>query len=186
MTMGEARKQIKVSEDTRSRLRVLKKRNEKYDTVILKLLKKGEGNKEEGTMDEKIVYTYVSGDIFHEGHLAYLEAAKALGGILIVGVLTDEAIMERKKAPVTKFPERLRLANAIKAVDSAIAQAEYSPVNNIRLLKPDVVVESTSHDETLLRDVRTCVNEIGGRIFVLPYYPEQSSSKIKERILKLK
>ena len=131
---------------------------------------------------EIIVYTYVVGDIYHEGHLTYLESAKALGDILIVGVLTDEAVMERKKEPVTNFSKRMRLTKEIKAVDTVVAQSEYSPVSNIRLLKPDVIVESTSHDAELLRDVRACVNEVGGRLFILPYYPEQSSSKIKEAI----
>ena len=182
MNMGEERKQIKISESTRTQLKAFGIKGEKYDDIILKLLKRGEQNGGEGVMNEKVVYAYVVGDIYHEGHLAFLESAKALGNILIVGVLTDEAVMERKKAPITHFPERLRLTKAIKTVDSVVAQSEYSPVNNIRLLKPDVVAESTSHDESLLRDVRACVNEVGGRLFILPYYPEQSSSKIKDAI----
>ena len=43
-----------------------------------------------------LVYAYVCGDILHEGHLLQLENAKAMGDKLIVGVLTDEAIMEKK------------------------------------------------------------------------------------------
>ena len=51
----------------------------------------------------KIVYAYVCGDILHEGHLLFLENAKALGDKLIVGVLTDEAVMEKKARPALSF-----------------------------------------------------------------------------------
>ncbi len=44
-----------------------------------------------------LVYAYVCGDILHTGHLLQLRNAKALGDILVVGVLTDRAVMEKKK-----------------------------------------------------------------------------------------
>jgi len=84
-------------------------------------------------MAEKIVYTYVVADILHLGHLLYLENAKGLVGLegkLIVGVLTDEAAMEKKQRPILPFNERMELVKSLKCVDCAVAQPEYSPINN--------------------------------------------------------
>ena len=122
----------------------------------------------------KIVYTYVCGDIIHRGHLQYLKNAKALGNKLVVGVLTDEAIMERKPRPTISFQERFDLIDGLKFVDLTVAQATYSPKHNIDIIKPDVLVESDSHK-------KPCSNPFG-RTVVLPYFPGQSSSKIKEKI----
>lgn len=133
-------------------------------------------------MSRTVVYTYVCGDILHKGHLIYLQNAKRQGDVLVVGVLTDEAIMERKEEPVMPFEERLELVSALKPVDLAVAQKTYSPVENIKLLKPDIVIDSESHDDVLLTEVQDCMKQIGGKVVVLPYYMKQSSTHIKERI----
>jgi rfaE bifunctional protein nucleotidyltransferase chain/domain len=133
---------------------------------------------------EKIVYTYVCGDILHEGHLLYLENAKALGDKLIVGVLTDEAIMEKKSAPVMSFRERCRLIQSLKCVDCVVAQNEYSPLNNIRAIQPDIHIESTSHiGNPYLKQLKKVFS---GRVVMLPYYTPQSSTSLKKKIVETK
>ncbi|TKJ17334.1 ADP-heptose synthase [Candidatus Woesearchaeota archaeon B3_Woes] len=127
-----------------------------------------------------IVYVYVCGDIIHEGHLLQLENGKALGDKLIVGVLTDEAVMEKKSRPILPFRERLRLIQSIKCVDCAVPQHEYSPMNNLIAIQPDIHMESASHlGNKYLRDLKKVFK---GRIVMTPYYPEQSSTDIKNRI----
>ena len=128
----------------------------------------------------KIVYTYICGDILHEGHLVYLENAKSLGDKLIVGVLTDEAVMEKKKKPMISFRERLRLTRSLHCVDCAVPQNEYAPLNNLKAIQPDVLVESTSHIGN--RYLKKLKKVFGGRIIMLPYYKEQSSTAIKNKI----
>ncbi|MBN2421497.1 adenylyltransferase/cytidyltransferase family protein [Candidatus Woesearchaeota archaeon] len=128
----------------------------------------------------KTVYAYVCGDILHEGHLLFLENAKKLGDKLIVGVLTDEAVMEKKPKPLISFKERMRLIQALKCVDCAVPQNEYSPLNNLKAIQPDIHVESTSHiGNPYLKELETY---FGGRIVMLPYYNEQSSTSIKQKI----
>jgi len=129
-----------------------------------------------------IVYTYVCGDILHYGHLRYLQNAKALGDKLIVGILTDSAIMEKKQRPVIPFSERLLLINALDCVDLVIPQYQYSPYNNVGSIDADILVESTSHSKELLTCGKILMRGLGGRMVVLPYYQGQSSTKIKERI----
>lgn len=127
----------------------------------------------------KTVYAYVCGDILHTGHLRFLRNAKQLGDLLIVGVLTDEAIRERKTASTISFDERLQVVKALRYVDRVIAQRTYSPLSNVKLLKPDVLIESDSHEE---QPANAFVQQYGGRVVVLPYWNGQSSHNIKRRI----
>lgn len=134
----------------------------------------------------KIVYSYYALDIVHKGHLIMMQNAKAIAGEdgkLIVGILTDEAIMEKKKArPVISFDDRIELASAIKYVDLAVAQETYSPLPNVLKIKPDVLMESTSHDEEAIEEARKVMKSINGKVIVIPYYPSQCSTDIKNKI----
>lgn len=136
----------------------------------------------------KIVYSYYVLDIVHTGHLLMMKNAKAIAGKdgkLIVGILTESAVLEKKKKkPVLSFPERVELAAAIKYVDVVVAQETYSPLPNIMKIKPDVLMESSSHDKKDLKKHSKFMKSIKGRMIVLPYYPAQSSTNIKKHITK--
>ena len=136
----------------------------------------------------KIVYSYYVLDIVHKGHLLMMKNAKAIAGEdgkLIVGILTDEAVLEKKpKKPVLSFDERIELANSIKYVDLAVAQETYSPLPNVKKIRPDILCESSSHTEEAIKEAREVMKSINGRLVVIPYYPSQSSSGIKNLILK--
>jgi len=127
----------------------------------------------------KIVYAYVCGDILHEGHLLQLENAKAMGDKLIVGILTDEAVMEKKVKPIISFAQRLRLVQAVGVVDMVVPQPDYSPINNVKSLGVDILMESASH---IGNDYLEELKDLDVRVIMTPYYPGQSSSDIKERI----
>jgi rfaE bifunctional protein nucleotidyltransferase chain/domain len=131
-----------------------------------------------------IVYAYVCGDVLHIGHITHLLNAKALGNKLIVGVLTDEAIMERKQKPIFSFKERIDLIRNLKCVDVVVPQETYSPLPNVKNIKPNILAESTSHKPEDIKAAEAVMKEIGGRVIVMPYYKEQSSTNIKETIKK--
>ena len=131
----------------------------------------------------KLVYSYYVLDIVHKGHLLMMKNAKAIAGNdgkLIVGILTDEAVMEKKERPILSFEERIELA--IKYVDVAVAQETYSPLPNVMRIKPDILMESTSHDEEAIEKAREYMDSINGKVVVLPYFPSQSSMDIKNSI----
>jgi len=133
----------------------------------------------------KLVYSYYVLDIVHKGHLLMMKNAKAIAGEdgkLIVGILTDEAVMEKKERPILSFEERIELASAIKYVDVAVAQETYSPLPNVMRIKPDILMESTSHDEEAIEKAREYMDSINGKVVVLPYFPTQSSRDIKNSI----
>ena len=133
----------------------------------------------------KIVYSYYVLDIVHTGHLLMMKNAKAIAGEdgkLIVGILTDEAVLEKKAKPVIPFEERIELAAAIKYVDVAVAQETYSPLANVKMIKPDILLESPSHSEAEIDEAREVMADLGGKLIVLPYYPSRSSTGIKNNI----
>ena len=133
----------------------------------------------------KLVYSYYVLDIVHKGHLKMMENAKAIAGEegkLIVGILTDEAVMEKKTKPILSFDERFDLANAIKYVDLVVAQETYSPLPNVKKIKPDILMESSSHTDEAIEEAREVMESIGGKVVVIPYYPTQSSTNIKKNI----
>ena len=134
----------------------------------------------------RIVYSYYVLDLVHKGHLLMMKNAKALAGpdgMLIVGILTDEAVMEKKKKPVLPFEDRIELASAIKYVDLAVAQETYSPLPNVRKIQPDILCESTSHTDEAIEEARKVMEGLKGRVVTIPYFPSQSSTDIKKTIL---
>ena len=131
----------------------------------------------------KIGYCYVVGDIVHRGHILHLKNCKVLCDTLICGVLTDKATMEKKPRPILSLPERLEIIGSIKYVDIVICQDEYSPLQNCKALRPDILFESASHD---IQPANNFMKSIGGRVLVMPYYPVQSSTKIKEGVKHVK
>jgi len=92
-------------------------------------------------------------------------------------------VMEKKAKPTMEFDERFDLVRNLKWVDVVVAQQTYSPLNNVMALKPDILVESTDHKD---QPANEFMKSIGGRVIVMPYYPNHSSTKIKNKIKKEK
>ena len=133
-----------------------------------------------------IVYAYFVLDIVHRGHLMMLKNSKAIAGPegrLIVGIVSDEAVLEKKgKVPVLDFSERLELANSIQYVDLVVGQKNYTPFENVKNIAPNILMESESHDEGQINKGRELMKELGGRVIVMPYFHSQSSTLIKSKI----
>ena len=135
----------------------------------------------------KRVYSYYCIDLLHSGHLLQMINGKRLAGedgIHIIGVLTDEAIMEKKPRPVLPFKERMEIAKCIKYADMVVPQATYSPLPNVLAMRPDILMESASHSKELIEESVKAMWSIGGKVIVTPYSPDESSTGIKERIKK--
>ena len=133
----------------------------------------------------KIVYSYYCLDILHIGHIIDLKKSKEVAGengILIIGILTDEAIMEKKPKPIFSFNERFEIASSIKYVDEVVPQNTYSPLHNLILFKPNILMESTSHSQESIDKLTNYMKSVGGRVVMNPYFKEQSSTKIKNLI----
>jgi glycerol-3-phosphate cytidylyltransferase len=125
-------------------------------------------------------------DILHRGHLLMLKNSKSVAGEngrLIVGIVSDEAVVIKKGiAPILSFPERLELAQSIKYVDLVVEQKEYLPFENIKSIRPTILMESDSHDTKAIKEAQRVMEKIGGKVIVMPYFQGQSSTQIKKKI----
>ena len=81
------------------------------------------------------------------------------------------------------FDERIEIAKSIKYVDKVISQESYSPIQNINIIQPNILMESSSHDEhDVFFEMEKYMKSINGKVIVVPYYDGQSSTKIKNSI----
>src|SRR5262249_29037615 len=91
----------------------------------------------------RIVFTNGCFDLVHAGHVRYLEAARALGDVLVVG-LNDDVSVRRLKGPgrpILPLAERAEVLAGLAAVDHVIAFADDTPLALIEALAPDVLVK---------------------------------------------
>ncbi len=107
------------------------------DKTVARLKKKG----------MKIVLTQGVWDLIHEGHAKYLEAAKAYGDVLVVGLDSDALTRMRKgpNRPIVPERERVEMLTHLRHVDIVtIRDVDHDIGHLVRLVKPDVLVTSTS------------------------------------------
>ena len=132
---------------------------------------------------ETIVMTNGCFDILHAGHVGYLEQARALGDRLIVAVNDDASVRRLKGAdrPVVALRDRMLLLAALQGVDWVVPFSEDTPERLICRVQPDVLVKGGDYRP---EDIAggDCVTAKGGRIAVLDYLPERSTSRIIDTI----
>ena len=90
-----------------------------------------------------MVFTNGCFDIIHAGHVRYLKKAKALGGILVVGLNSDSSIKKIKgeTRPIVKQKDRAEVLSALTSVDYVIIFNDPTPIKLIEAIKPDVLVK---------------------------------------------
>jgi len=134
----------------------------------------------------RIVLTSGTFDLFHIGHAQYLERAKALGDVLIVGVDSDEKVRARKgpQRPVVPENERVLILAHVRHVD-VITLKHTSHGSNylIKLIEPDVLVlsKSTKHDD---EDIKNKSQYCGEVVLLEPQ--AQTSTSAKLRLIQIK
>ncbi|HAH21411.1 MAG TPA: D-glycero-beta-D-manno-heptose 1-phosphate adenylyltransferase [Candidatus Omnitrophica bacterium] len=93
--------------------------------------------------NKKIAFTNGCFDILHYGHVMYLEAAKRLADILVVGLNSDSSVRNIKGSQRPLNPEfaRARVLGALTCVDYVTVFSEETPLRLIKLIKPDVLIK---------------------------------------------
>jgi D-glycero-beta-D-manno-heptose 1-phosphate adenylyltransferase len=132
----------------------------------------------------QVVFTNGCFDLLHPGHVRYLEAARALGDALIVGVNTDASVKRLGKGggrPFTPETDRVRVLAACACVDRVVLFGEDTPLALITRLAPDILVKGGDYqlDEIVGREV---VLARGGRVLALPFVPGYSTTSLIDRI----
>jgi len=154
-----------------------KKNFTEIKNIVNKLKKKG----------KKIVFTNGCFDILHTGHIKLLKKAKGLGDILIVGINKDSSIkkLKGKGRPIMDEKQRIEIISAIEFVDYVVPFGQTTPENLIRIIKPDIIVKGGDYkkDEVIGKDI---VEKYGGKVYIFPLLKNISTTKIINKIKKMK
>ncbi len=130
---------------------------------------------------EPISYVTMVGDVVHPGNLNIISEASKLGRV-VVGLLTDRAIVSREHPPYLTYGQREVIIGSIKGVSEVVPQDDWCGEDNLRRYKPQYVVHGDDWVTSSLSGVRTKTAEIlsewGGRIVDVPYTHGINSSVI--------
>ena len=132
-----------------------------------------------------VVFTNGVFDILHRGHVEYLNQAKKLGEILIVGVNSDNSA-RRLKGPGRPFnseEDRAFILANLKAVDFAVIFDQPTPFDLINTLQPDIIVKGGDYrpDEVVGKDI---VEQRGGKVVIIPLSQGKSTTGTIDKIMK--
>ena len=134
---------------------------------------------------KRIVFTNGCFDLLHIGHVRYLEDAKALGDVLVVGVNSDASVRKLKgpKRPILPEEERTEILSGLGCVDYITLFDEMDPLKLIASLRPNVLVKGGdwTKEQTVGKEV---VERSGGEVVIIPFVKGASTSNLIETILK--
>jgi len=132
---------------------------------------------------QRVVFTNGVFDLLHPGHVRYLEHARRLGDVLIVGVNADQSVRRNKGPgrPITPEHERAEVLAALACVDAVVIFEQETPAEIVRLVQPDVLVKGADWpaDQIVGRDT---VEARGGRVVLVPTEEGHSTTAIVTRI----
>lgn len=134
-------------------------------------------------MKKITVYTSGCWDLLHIGHLNLLERARRLGDALIVGVNTDQAILDYKgHPPIIPFEERMRTVGALKCVDRAIPHT-LGEVEMFEKYRVGIVVRNPTYGVYEHSKIeKEYLKRTGRKITILPFTDGVSTSIMIEQI----
>lgn len=135
---------------------------------------------------KKIVHTNGTYDILHVGHIRTLQAAKAMGDVLIVSINSDESVKKFKgtNRPILDQEERAILLSALECVDYVTIFPEDDILKTLALLRPDIQVKGGTFIPDRVKAERDLVESCGGIFRFLPILDGKSTTNIIERILR--
>ena len=134
---------------------------------------------------QKVVFTNGCFDILHAGHVTYLEAAKAQGDVLVLGLNTDESVRQLKgpERPINSELDRAKVVGALKAVDYVVLFGEQTAEAVIAEVKPDVYVKGGDYTLDTLPEAKI-VQSYGGKVVFIDMVEGRSTTNIINKIKK--
>ena len=135
----------------------------------------------------KVVFTNGVFDLLHPGHIRYLQDARTLGDVLIVGINSDRSVRAIKgpERPITPENERAEVLAALECVDAVAIFDEETPAEIIRRIQPDVLVKGADWgpDNIVGRDT---VEARGGRVVRMELSKGYSTTELIRRVRAVK
>ena len=163
--------------------------NEQINERITQLLQKNLVNKDRKTLSDigrgslRIVLAGGVFDIIHPGHISTLNAAKALGDVLVVVVATDNtAVKMKKRTPIHSQEQRQELVNSLEVVDLCLIGQENDIFKTVNLVKPQIIALGYDqiHQEQFITEGCKKIKLDAKVARLQSPIPESSSSKIEK------
>ncbi len=131
----------------------------------------------------RVVFTNGVFDILHPGHIRYLQQARALGDLLIIGLNSDASVRRNKgpERPINTEQERAELLEALECVDAVTIFNEETPAEVIKAIQPDILVKGADWAENSIVG-RDTVEASGGSVVRVPIEQGFSTTEIIRRI----
>jgi rfaE bifunctional protein nucleotidyltransferase chain/domain len=132
---------------------------------------------------KRVVFTNGCFDLLHPGHIHSLEAARALGDLLIVGINSDESvrILKGEGRPLTPQDERAEILASLECVDGIVIFDELTPREVIAALLPDVLVKGSDWPGNQIVGKEE-VEAAGGKVVLIDNVPGYSTTEILRKI----
>jgi D-beta-D-heptose 7-phosphate kinase / D-beta-D-heptose 1-phosphate adenosyltransferase len=134
-------------------------------------------------LGQKVVFTNGCFDVLHAGHVQYLQEARAQGDVLVVGLNSDGSVRALKgpARPVNPVEARAQVLAGLQAVDFLSVFDESTPLELIRMLKPDVLVKGADyHTEQVVG--ADFVESYGGRVYLARLHDNYSTTRLLQRL----
>jgi rfaE bifunctional protein nucleotidyltransferase chain/domain len=138
---------------------------------------------------KKLVATNGCFDLLHVGHVRYLQAARALGDFLAVGLNGDRSVCELKGSgrPITTERDRAEVLAALQCVDLVTIFPQIRATRFIAAIRPAIYVKGGDYSsETLNEEERAVLNEIGAEVRLITFEAGYSTSRLIEQICRTK
>jgi D-beta-D-heptose 7-phosphate kinase / D-beta-D-heptose 1-phosphate adenosyltransferase len=131
----------------------------------------------------RVVFTNGCFDVLHVGHTTYLQQARDLGDLLVVGVNGDDSVRRLKgpERPLNTAVDRAGLLAALEWVDYVTVFDDDTPIALIEGLRPDVYVKGGDYSPEMLAETPV-VEAYGGEVHVVDYVPDHSTTLLVDRI----
>lgn len=131
-----------------------------------------------------MVFTNGCFDLLHPGHLHYLNEAKELGDVLIVGLNSDRSVRQIKgnDRPINDEKFRAEMLIGLKPVDAVVLFDEDTPIQIISIIKPAIHVKGGDYSITKLPEYETVVSN-GGEVKLLSFLDGYSSTNIINKLI---
>jgi D-glycero-beta-D-manno-heptose 1-phosphate adenylyltransferase len=132
----------------------------------------------------RVVFANGCFDVLHAGHVRYLEGAKSLGDLLVVGVNSDDQVSKQKGAgrPILPARERAELVASLESVDLVTIFDEPTVEELLLTLRPDVHAKGTDYTVDTVPE-REVVKSIGGQVAIVGDPKDHSTSDMIARLM---
>ncbi|SFM05483.1 D-glycero-beta-D-manno-heptose 1-phosphate adenylyltransferase [Pelosinus propionicus] len=132
---------------------------------------------------KKIVFTNGCFDILHAGHVRYLQAARELGNLLIVGLNSDHSVrcLKGPTRPINSEDDRAEVLSALSAVDYVVIFGDHTAERLVAEIKPTFYVKGGDYNVKDLPEAKIVV-QYGGQTILIPEVIGKSSSNIIKKL----